>query len=133
LQNSITSTDQIAVLSFDSQTLKQIEQVVVPLPGGLNSIGGPTQLVRMANANTLALVTESGYIVALSGPMLAPERFSGKAEPVTRPGLWPCLSRKRSRALPPSRAPLQAHDVGPHGVTLIPTLPRKMNAIWSST
>jgi hypothetical protein len=66
------STEQITVLSFDSQTPKQIEQVVIPLPAGLPSMGGPTQLVRVANANTVTLVTESGYIVALSGPMFAP-------------------------------------------------------------
>jgi hypothetical protein len=67
-----TSTDHIMVLSFDSQTLKQIEKVTVPVPAGLPMIGGPVRLVHLAKANTVALVTDSGYIVALQGAMFAP-------------------------------------------------------------
>lgn len=67
-----TSGDYITVLSFDSQTLEQIDQVKVPIPAGLPGIGGPIRLVRVASANAVALVTDLGYIVALQGPMFAP-------------------------------------------------------------
>jgi hypothetical protein len=69
-----TSGDYIIVLSFDSQTLEQIDQVKVPIPAGLPlpGIGGPIRLVRVASANAVALVTDLGYIVALQGPMFAP-------------------------------------------------------------
>jgi hypothetical protein len=69
-----TSTDLITVISFDSQTLKQLEQVTVPAPTGLPFpyLGGPTRLVRISNTNAVALVTDLGYIVALQGSMFAP-------------------------------------------------------------
>jgi hypothetical protein len=69
-----TITDLITVISFDSQTLKQLEQVTVPAPTGLPFpyLGGPTRLVRISNTNAVALVTDLGYIVALQGSMFAP-------------------------------------------------------------
>jgi hypothetical protein len=66
-----TTDDSIVVFSFDSQTLKKIDQVRVPKPSGLSSIGGPFRLVRPSNSNTVALATSYGYVVALSGPMFA--------------------------------------------------------------
>jgi hypothetical protein len=65
-------TNFIVLHSFDSQTLKQIDKVTVPLPAGLSSIGGPRRLVRPTNTNVVALVTSYGYIVALQGPVFAP-------------------------------------------------------------
>jgi len=66
------TTNAIELRSFDSQTLKQIDKVTVPVPSGLSSMGGPRRLVRLANTNSVALVTSGGYIVALQGPMFAP-------------------------------------------------------------
>jgi len=34
-------TDNITIISFDSETLKQIDQVTIPPPAGLTSMGGP--------------------------------------------------------------------------------------------
>ncbi len=69
-----TSTNLIRVISFDSQTLKQLDQVTVPAPAGLPlpELGGPIRLVRVSNTNTVVLVTSLGYIVALQGAMFAP-------------------------------------------------------------
>jgi hypothetical protein len=66
------ATNFIELRSFDSQTLKQIDKVTVPVPSGLSSMGGPRRIVHLANTNIVALVTSSGYIVALQGPMFAP-------------------------------------------------------------
>jgi hypothetical protein len=66
------STDIIMVLSFDSQTLKQIEKVTVQVPAGLLTIEGPVWLVQLAKVNCVALVTDSDYVVALQGAMCAP-------------------------------------------------------------
>jgi hypothetical protein len=67
-----TGTDAIVLHSFDSQTLNQVDQVTVPLPAGVSSLGGATRLVRIANANGVAFVTTYGYIVAVQGPTFAP-------------------------------------------------------------
>jgi hypothetical protein len=67
-----TTTDGVSVISFDSQTLQQIEKISVPMPTELSGIGGPIRLVHLANANTVAFVTDGGYVVALTGPMFGP-------------------------------------------------------------
>jgi hypothetical protein len=62
--------DSISVISFDSQSLAQTDQMKIPKPSGLVTLGGPIRLVRL-NVTGVALVTDLGYVIALNGKMLA--------------------------------------------------------------
>jgi hypothetical protein len=62
--------DSISLLSFDSQSLAQTDEVTIPLPRGLTSMEGPIRLVRV-NSTTVAMVTELGYVTVLDGGMFA--------------------------------------------------------------
>jgi hypothetical protein len=67
--------DSITVVGIDSQTLKQIDQVTIPIPPAWldrGGIGGPIRLIRLANSNSVALLTDGGYIVVMQGPIFAP-------------------------------------------------------------
>lgn len=65
-------TSSTTIISFDSGTLQQIDQVIIPTPPGLGDIGGPIRLVHVSNSNSMAMVTESGYVLVLSGSMFGP-------------------------------------------------------------
>lgn len=64
------SGDTISLLSFDSQSLAQTDEITIPLPSGLTGMGGPIRLVRL-NSSTVAMVTELGYVTVLNGAMFA--------------------------------------------------------------
>jgi hypothetical protein len=65
-----TNDDAISVISFDSLSLSQSDQIRIPKPSGMVTMGGPTRLVRL-DATSVALVTNLGYVVALNGGMFA--------------------------------------------------------------
>jgi hypothetical protein len=65
-----TDDDSISVISFDSQSLAQIDQMKIPKPSGMVTLGGPIRLVRL-NATAVAFVTSLGYVIALNGEMFA--------------------------------------------------------------
>jgi len=65
-----TDDDSISVISFDSQSLSQSDQMKIPKPSGMVTMGGPIRLVRL-NATGVALMTNLGYVIALNGEMFA--------------------------------------------------------------